>query len=141
MVEPPWWGRRTRPWDATITAAAVGLCTLGLTGCGVVPKSRLDDCHRLSQTLQADNTRLKDQAVNLRAQNQDLNQRAVDDGRRIRLQQEEIQRLVQSVSAYQQEREQVTAAFERLKSQIRTAAAMPEAAPAAVAAAGRQSGP
>ena len=59
---------------------------LGLAGCSLVPKSRLDECHRLSQTLQAENARLKDTTVSLRSQNQDLTQRAVDDARRLRLQ-------------------------------------------------------
>jgi len=38
------------------TSGAVGL--LVLNGCSYVPKARLDDCHRLSQTLQAENSRL-----------------------------------------------------------------------------------
>jgi chemotaxis protein MotB len=100
--------------------ATVGLCALGVSGCSLVEKSRLDDCHRLSQTLQAENTRLKDQTVSLRSQNQDLNERAVADARRLRLQEEEIERLAQSVTAYQQDREQLAAAFERMKSQIRS---------------------
>jgi chemotaxis protein MotB len=94
-----------------------------LSGCSFVPRSRLDECHRLSQTLQAEKDRLKDTAVSLRSQNQDLNQRAEDDARRLRLQEEEVQRLVQSVSAYQEEREQLAAAFERLKGQVRSTAA------------------
>jgi chemotaxis protein MotB len=87
-----------------------------------VPTSRLDECHRLSQRLQAENNRLKDATVSLRSQNQDLNQRAVDDARRLRVQEEEIQRLVQSVTAYQDDRDKFTAAFERIKAQIRTSA-------------------
>ena len=75
-------------------------------GCCLVPKSRLDECHRLSQTLQAENARLKDTPLSLRSQNQDLNQRAVDDARRLRCKDEAIERLEQSVLAYQSEREQ-----------------------------------
>jgi chemotaxis protein MotB len=99
----------------------MGLCGLALAGCSFVPKSRLDECHRLSQTLQVENNRLRDTSISLRSQNQDLNQRAVEDARRLRVQEEEIQRLVQSVSAYQEDREQLAAAFDRIKSQIRTA--------------------
>jgi chemotaxis protein MotB len=110
---------------------------LALAGCGLVPSSRLDDCHRLSQTLQAENSRLKDTTISLRSQNQDLNQRAEEDARRLRLQDEEIQRLVQSVSAYQEERDQLTSAFERIKRQI---AAVSEPVVPAAATAGR-SGP
>jgi chemotaxis protein MotB len=116
MVEPSWCHRAKRRW----VAMGVGLCGLGLGGCSFVPKSRLDECHRLSQTLQAENDRLKDTAISLRSQNQDLNQRAVDDGRRHRVQEEEIQRLVQSVSAYQEDRDKLAVAFERIKSQIRS---------------------
>jgi chemotaxis protein MotB len=98
----------------------LGVCGLGLAGCSFVPKSRVDECHRLSQSLQAENDRLKNTTVTLRSQNQDLNQRAVDEARRLRVQEEEIQRLVESVSAYQQDRDQLAAAFERIKSQIRS---------------------
>ena len=121
MVEPSWWARAMRPW---VVVAGRALRP-GPGRLQLVPKSRLDDCHRLSQTLQAENARLKDTTVSLRSQNQDLNQRAVDDARRLRLQEEEIQRLVQSVSAYQDERDQLAAAFERLKGQIRTSAGRP----------------
>ena len=116
MVEPSWCHRAKRRY----VAMGVGLCGLGLAGCSFVPKSRLDECHRLSQTLQAENDRLKDTTISLRSQNQDLNQRAVDDARRHRVQEEEIQRLVQSVSAYQEDRDKLAVAFERIKSQIRS---------------------
>ena len=116
MVEPSWCHRAKRRY----VAMGVGLCGLGLAGCSFVPKSRLDECHRLSQTLQTENDRLKDTTISLRSQNQDLNQRAVDDARRHRVQEEEIQRLVQSVSAYQEDRDKLAVAFERIKSQIRS---------------------
>jgi chemotaxis protein MotB len=117
MGEVAWYLQARRSW----IAMGIGLCGLGLGGCIFVPKSRLDECHRLSQTLQAENNRLRDTSISLRSQNQDLNQRAVEDARRLRVQEEEIQRLVQSVSAYQEDREQLAAAFDRIKSQIRTA--------------------
>jgi chemotaxis protein MotB len=101
-------------------ALAIALGSVAQSACSIIPSSRLDECRRLSQTLQAENSRLKDTAVSLRSQNQDLNQRAVEDARRLRVQEDEIQRLVQSVSAYQQDREQLAAAFERLKRQIQT---------------------
>jgi chemotaxis protein MotB len=120
MVGPSWWPR-TRTTRCLVAAElGLGLVLCGLAGCSFVPQARLDDCHRLSQTLQAENARLKDTTVSLRSQNQDLNQRAVDDARRLRLQEEEIQRLAESVTAYQEERDQLAAAFERIKSQIRT---------------------
>jgi hypothetical protein len=82
----------------------------------------LDECHRLSQTLRADNNRLRDVALDLRAQNQDLNQRAVDDARRIALQEEALERLDKSVQGYQSEREQIARQFEVLERQVRRTA-------------------
>src|SRR4051812_49652217 len=122
MVEASWRARTKRLLGAVAIVAASAGGAGGLPGCSFVPRSRLDECRRLSQTLQAEKDRLKDTAVSLRSQNQDLNQRAEDDARRIRLQEEEVQRLVQSVSAYQEEREQLAAAFERLKGQVRRTA-------------------
>jgi chemotaxis protein MotB len=120
MVEA---SRYSQPGSSRVaTFLAVWLGGLGLAGCSVVPKSRLDECHRLSQTLQAENNRLRDTTISLRSQNQDLNQRAVEDARRLRTQDEEIERLVQSVSAYQEDRDQLAAAFERIKSQVRSGA-------------------
>lgn len=116
MVESSRWDRTSR----LLVAMWAGLW--GLAGCSYVPKTRLDDCHRLSQALQAENSRLKDTTISLRSQNQDLNLRAVDEARRVRLQEEEIERLVQSVSAYQDERDQLAAAFERIKGQVRRVA-------------------
>src|SRR3954469_6262872 len=105
MVEAPWRARTKRLLVAVVAASAGGAG--GLPGCSFVPRSRLDECRRLSQTLQAGEEQIRDPAVSLRAQNQDLNQRAADDARRLRLQEEEVHRLVESVSAYQQEREQM----------------------------------
>jgi chemotaxis protein MotB len=123
MVEPSCGSRSARLRVAAVVALGVGCSSLA--GCSFVPRTRLDECHRLSQTLQAENDRLKDTTISLRSQNQDLNQRAMDDGRRLRLQEEEVQRLVQSVSAYQEERDQLAAAFARIQSQVRTTATAP----------------
>jgi chemotaxis protein MotB len=125
MVEPSRWSRASRLLIAS--GLGLGISLSGLAGCSVVPQSRLDDCRRLSQTLQAENNRLRDTAVGLRAQNRDLNQRAVDEARRLQLQEEEIQRLSQSISAYQEDRDQLAAAFERLKGQIRSSSPGPSA--------------
>jgi chemotaxis protein MotB len=94
----------------------------GLAGCSVVPKSKLDDCHRLSQAIQVENAQLKDVKLSLQAQNQDLTLRAVDDGRRIKVQDEAIRRLERSVVAYQSERDQLATAFERVKRQLQASA-------------------
>src|SRR6516162_2766973 len=84
-------------------ALLVVLCVFvaSATGCGLVPRSRVDECHRVAQTLRADNHRLEDVALDLRAQNQDLTQRAIDDARRIAIQDEAVDRLEKSVLGYQ----------------------------------------
>lgn len=121
MVEPPWIGR------AALLMVGIA-AAFPSAGCSLVPTSRLDDCHKLSQTLQTENSRLKDLALKHRSQNRDLTQRAVDDADRLRKQDEAIARLEQSVQAYQDEREQMAAAFERIKGKIQ-AAADPQRAP------------
>jgi chemotaxis protein MotB len=121
MVEPPWIGRAA----LLVVGMAVALPS---AGCSFVPTSRLDDCHKLSQTLQSENSRLKDLALKYRSQNRDLTQRAVDDADRLRKQDEAIARLEQSVQAYQDEREQMAAALERIKGQVQ-ASADPRRAP------------
>ncbi len=44
---------------------------LAAAGCGLVPRTQLDECHKLSRTLQADAARLKDANLALAAQNRD----------------------------------------------------------------------
>lgn len=100
--------------------AAIGLAAVG-PGCGLVPKERLEECHRLSRSLQAETAQLKDQTLTLRAHNQDLAQRAIDDAQRIRELDEANQRLERSVLAYQAERDKLSAAFELFKSQLTAA--------------------
>ncbi len=121
MVEPPCIRRAV-----LLLVGMVAACPLA--GCSFVPKSRLDDCHKLSQTVQTENSRLKDLALKSRSQNRDLTQRAVDDGDRLRTQDEAIARLERSVQSYQDEREQMAAALERIKGTIQ-ASADPQRAP------------
>ncbi len=118
MVEPG-----SRPWESRQWRwIAAGLALAGPSGCAWVPQSRLEECHQYSQTLQAENDRLKDSTLSLRSQNRNLNQRAVEDARRLRVQEDEVERLSQSVTAYQQDRDQLAAAYERLKGEIRSTA-------------------
>ena len=121
MVEPSWIGRA-----ALLVVGMAAACSSA--GCSFVPTSRLDDCHKLSQTVQSENSRLKDLALKYRSQNRDLTQRAVDDADRLRKQDEAIARLEQSVQAYQDEREQMATALERIKGQVQ-ASADPQRAP------------
>jgi hypothetical protein len=88
----------------------------------MVPRSRLTDCHTQSQGLRVENTQLKDGALKLRTHNQDLAQRAQDDARRLTELEQANRRLEQSVLAYQEDRDRLVAAFERLRGNLSAAA-------------------
>jgi chemotaxis protein MotB len=100
----------------------VGLALLAVlspsTGCAIVPRSRFDECKQLSRTLRSENARLKDQVFALQSQNRDYAERAVDDARRLAIQDESIERLVHSVQAYQDERARLEAAYKRIASNL-----------------------
>jgi chromosome segregation ATPase len=102
--------------------AALALAgTLLAQGCAVVPKSRFDQAEKLVQSLRSENAQLKDSAVTVKVQNQDLAQRAVDDAKAIKALEVANDQYEQSIQGYQDEREQLRAAFDALKSQVRTA--------------------
>lgn len=111
MVEPS-------PRFPSLRLAIFGLA-FSMAGCSLVPKSRLEDCRRLSQTLEADKARLKDTVLSQRSRYSELAQRADDDARRLRVQEEENKRLRLSVQAYQDERDQLANDFARVKSLLR----------------------
>jgi hypothetical protein len=87
-------------------------------GCAIVPRSRMDECQRLTQTLRSENARLKDRALALQSQNRDYVDRAVDDARRLAIQDEVIERLEHSVQAYQDERARLEAAYKQLTANL-----------------------
>jgi hypothetical protein len=87
-------------------------------GCAIVPRSRLDESQRLTRTLRAENARLQDRVLALQGQNRDYADRAVDDLRRSAAQDQAIERLEQSVQAYQEDRDQLHEAYERLTSSL-----------------------
>ena len=93
-----------------------------LAGCSFVPKSRLDECHIQSQGMRTENAQLKDVTLDLRSHNQDLTQRSLDDAHRVEELEAANRRLVQSVLAYQEEREQMIAAFERFRGALSASA-------------------
>jgi len=91
-------------------------------GCASVSKSRLDDCKLRLTAVQSENEQLRDAALNIRNQNRDMALRAVEDSRRLRAQDEAIQRLEKSVLAYQEERERMAVTLDQLRTQVKTAA-------------------
>ena len=90
------------------------------SGCSFVPKSRLQEAEKLVRTLRTENAQLKDSAVTLKVQNQDLAQRAVDDEKTIRALEEANTRFERSIASYQEEREELQSSFRDLKAQVRT---------------------
>jgi hypothetical protein len=108
-----------RPRPALAAALVAGL--LLAPGCAFVPKSRLDDAQKLVKSLRSENAQLKDSTLSLKVQNQDLAQRAVDDARAIRALEVANGQYEESIQGYQQEREQLRAAFQELQGQVRTA--------------------
>jgi hypothetical protein len=93
---------------------ALLLAAVLLPGCGIVPRSRMEEAQKVSQLLRSENARLKDQVLSLQSQNRDLSDRAVDDLRRLTAREEAIERLEQSVQAYQSDRERLAAAYDQL---------------------------
>ena len=94
------------------------LLAVMVQGCAMVPRSRLDESQRLTTNLRSQNARLQDQVVSLQAQNRDASDRAVDDLRRLTARDEAIERLEQSVQAYQDDRDRLAAAYRRLASSL-----------------------
>ncbi|WZO95727.1 hypothetical protein EP7_002695 [Isosphaeraceae bacterium EP7] len=123
-------GPRTIPGPSRIRpalAVALALVTAAMPGCGMVPRTRLADCAKLSQSLQADNSQLKDQVVKLRAENQEFAQRAVDDSGQIRRLSAENNRMERSIAAYQDDRERLNTAFQDVKEKVHQAALLDDA--------------
>jgi hypothetical protein len=92
-------------------ALFLALAIVAPAGCAFVPKSRLDDAQKLVVSLRAENAQLKDSALNLKVQNQELAQRAVDDGRAIRALEVANKQFERSIQGYQDERERLARAF------------------------------
>lgn len=113
MVMPSW-----RWWIGP--AAGLGLAVL-VAGCSTVPRERLDECHKLSRTLEAEKSRLKDKVLSLQSQYEDIAQRADDDVRRLRIKDEENRRLLTSVQSYQSDVAEMASELSHLKNQIQLA--------------------
>jgi uncharacterized coiled-coil protein SlyX len=107
-------------WGAKRLATVLVVIALPLVagGCGIVPKSRMDECQRLTQTLRSENARLKDRILAVQGQNRDYAERAVDDARRLATQDDAIERLEHSVQAYQDTVARFEAAYKKLASNL-----------------------
>jgi hypothetical protein len=94
------------------------IAALLASGCSFVPRTQVEECHRLSQTLRSENAQLKDQVLAIKSQNRDLSERAVDDSRRLTQLEEANNRLVESVQTYQDERSRLETAFKELRATL-----------------------
>ena len=106
----------------------IGLASLVVSGCAFVPKSRLDDCVKLTQALRSENAQLKDSTLSLKGENADLSRRALDDERRLSALEGANDRLESSVQAYIDEREGLNDAFQRFRRQAQASASPPSTA-------------
>jgi hypothetical protein len=105
-------GRPSRLWIVFPTLA------FAVSGCRMVPRDQVEECHRLSQTLRTENAQLKDQVLALRSQNQDLSERSVDDVRRLAQLEAANRTLESSVQAYQGERARLESAYKELRASL-----------------------
>jgi hypothetical protein len=120
-------GRKSNGRQRRATARLVIAVVLVVgSGCAIVPRARMDECQRLTQTLRSENARLKDRVLTLQGQNRDYADRAVDDARRLAIQDEALERLEHSVQAYQDERARLEAAYKQLASNLVVPDAPPE---------------
>ena len=71
------------PRAPLLAALAAAPLLLAPAGCVGVSRSRYDDARLKAQSLQAENSQLRDVLVSVRTQNRDMNQRAVEDARRV----------------------------------------------------------
>jgi uncharacterized coiled-coil protein SlyX len=95
----------------------LALLALG-SGCTMVPRSEVADCQRAKQVLHTENARLQDQVLVLQTQNRDYADRAVDDARRLAVQEETIDRLRQTTLAYKSDISRLEAAFKQLTANL-----------------------
>jgi outer membrane protein OmpA-like peptidoglycan-associated protein len=114
-----------RPPAAT-TRKRAGLLLLAVAlapGCGLAPKSRLDDAAKVTQALRAENSQLRDQALRLKGQNDDLAERSLADSRRVAALEQAVDRLETSTQGYIDEREELVDKFQRFRRLAQSSAA------------------
>jgi len=114
------------PVSAATARLLIAVVLILSSGCTMVPRAQVDECQRIGQTLRSENARLKDRVLTLQSQNRDYADRAVDDSRRLAIQDEAIERLEHSVQAYQDERARLEAAYKQLASSLDATGSRPE---------------
>lgn len=94
------------------------LLAASLAGCASTARQRVENCEQRVQTLSAETDQLRKETIALRNRNRDLAQRSVDDARRLRDAEMAARRLEKAVASYQEERQEITQAFQSLQDQV-----------------------
>lgn len=119
MPPPPPSPHGRRPLAACLLVAM-------LPGCGAfVPRSRFEDCHKLSRALQSEVVQLRDAETRLLAQNQDLVDRSLVDQRRVTALEDYVARQDGILGQYQEDRERLAAELDRLIRVVRSPGGVP----------------
>ena len=106
-----------------LTAALLLLLLLAASGCALAPKSQVEDARARVQSLQAENQRLREIALNVRGRNRVLVQRAIDDSRLLQAREGAIEEYETYLAAARAEREELLAIVDEIRAQARSAAA------------------
>lgn len=114
-------------WPSPNCNRLVAICLLAAAapGCSFVPRSRYEDCHKLSRTLQSQVVQLRDSEGRLRSQNQDLVDRALIDQRRIGDLEEYTAKQDRILTQYQEDRERLASELDRVIRVVRTPGGVP----------------
>lgn len=109
MVKPAWVSRM-------IVLLGIGAVGLAPAGCGFVPEGRLDECHKMTRTLQSEMSRVRDKYVSLQSENTELTLRAQEDGAQLRAIEELVEHYRLSVTELQKDRDELAKAVQKFKS-------------------------
>jgi chemotaxis protein MotB len=104
---------------------AVVLFWTATAGCSFVPKSRLDECHKLSRGLQTEVAQLRDAETRMRAQYRDLVERSVNDQRRLAVLENHLARQERTIRDYQDDRERLAAELDQILRVVRGPSGLP----------------
>ena len=112
--------RSSRLVRARLALAVLTMSNIGI-GCALAPKSQLEDARKRVQSLQADNQRLREVALNIRGRNRELAQRAIDDARLLQAREDAVREYETSLAAARADREELLGLVDEIRTQVRSA--------------------
>jgi len=98
-----------------------------LAGCAVVPRAQLEQSRKFSQALQAEVIQRRDLETRLRAQNSDLEARAVADLKQVNSLEDYIERQERAIAELRDDRDRMEADLERVLRVVREPSTAPMA--------------